>query len=139
MKSILRNRLSRGWLILTAAFALHIIDEATTGFLPFYNDLVLTLRENLGFFPMPTFEFAVWIGLLISGLIVCILLTPLIARAKGAFKIPIAIFAVIMTLNGCGHIGGSIYFGRILPGFSSSFLLIPGGIYLLAALFKTGR
>lgn len=45
------------WLALTVAFALHIFDEATTGFLDVYNPTVTILRQRWSWFPMPTFQF----------------------------------------------------------------------------------
>lgn len=64
---MLNNRNVLAWLLLVTALALHVFDEATTGFLPLYNEVVLGLRERLGFFPMPTFTFPGWIGGLVSG------------------------------------------------------------------------
>ena len=42
--------------MMTTAIAVHVFDEAMTGFLPFYNSSVAALRERLGFFPAPTFS-----------------------------------------------------------------------------------
>jgi hypothetical protein len=42
------------------ALAIHVTDEALTGFLAVYNPTVLALRAKLPFFPMPTFEFREW-------------------------------------------------------------------------------
>jgi hypothetical protein len=133
------DRKSTAWLLLTTALAVHVIEEAVNGFLPFYNDLVLSIRESLGFFPMPTFSFAVWIGGLILLVLICYVITPLVGRARGYYRIPIVIFGVIMIVNGCWHIIGSVYFARLLPGFWSSFLLIPGAIYLIMALYGHDR
>jgi len=47
------------------AFALHISDEATTGFLGVYNPTVSMLRAGGDWFPMPTFEFREWLVWLI--------------------------------------------------------------------------
>jgi hypothetical protein len=48
----------RAWFLLTAALALHVLDEATTGFLHLYNPTVTAMRARWGWFPMPTFEFS---------------------------------------------------------------------------------
>ena len=48
------------WLWLVVALALHVIDEASTGFLDVYNPTVRALRERFGWFPMPEFRFDVW-------------------------------------------------------------------------------
>lgn len=139
MKSVLENRIIRAWLILATAFLIHVIDEATTGFLPLYNHTVLLIREKIGFFPMPIFTIPLWIGLLGSAIVICYMLTPLVGRARRKFRIPIGLFAVIMTLNGCWHTIGSIFVGRILPGFWSSFLLILAGVYMILVLYRNGN
>src|SRR5262245_55745948 len=64
---LLRHGLA--WLGLCAAFALHVTDEALTGFLSVYNPTVLAIRETFPNFPMPIFTFRVWLVGLI-GLIV---------------------------------------------------------------------
>lgn len=42
------------WLSMVSAVGIHVFDEAMTGFLPFYNELVIELRTRLGFFPAPS-------------------------------------------------------------------------------------
>src|ERR1700734_1413615 len=53
------------WFALCVAFALHIFDEATTGFLAVYNPTVTALRESWGWFPMPILGFREWLLMLI--------------------------------------------------------------------------
>jgi hypothetical protein len=47
----------RPWFALTIAFALHMVDEAATGFLNVYNPTVTAMRARFSWFPMPTFGF----------------------------------------------------------------------------------
>ena len=54
------TRVRTAWLGLVVALALHVIDEASTGFLDVYNPTVRALHERLGWFPMPEFRFDVW-------------------------------------------------------------------------------
>jgi len=54
--------LARAWILLCLGLGLHVFDEATTGFLKIYNPTVIALRERLGWWPMPTFEFGSWLG-----------------------------------------------------------------------------
>ena len=56
----------RAWILLCLALALHVFDEARTGFLDVYNPTVLAMRERLGWWPMPTFSFGVWLAGLIG-------------------------------------------------------------------------
>jgi hypothetical protein len=68
------------WFALTVAFALHVVDEAATGFLAVYNPTVTILRSRWGWFPMPTFEFREWLVGLILAVVICFALTPLAAK-----------------------------------------------------------
>jgi hypothetical protein len=45
------------WVGLVAGLALHVGDEASTGFLDVYNPTIRAVREQLGWFPMPEFRF----------------------------------------------------------------------------------
>jgi hypothetical protein len=116
---------------LCVALGLHVVDEALTDFLSFYNPLVERLRERLGFWPMPTFEFTTWI----TGLVMAVagLLALSVFAFRGArWMRPLAyFFGVLMLANGVGHAAGSVYFGRLLPGVYSSPLLLLASIYLL--------
>jgi hypothetical protein len=135
------------WLALCVAFALHILDEATTGFLAVYNPTVTILRSRWNWFPMPTFEFREWLFILIlsCGLLFC--LTPVAARGMPGLR-PVAwFFAVIMLLNGLGHtlftiLGhtvASVTFPRPAPGFYSSPLLLVASLWLMFRLRRTAR
>ena len=91
------------WLALCVAFALHILDEASTGFLAVYNPTVTILHQRWNWFPMPAFQFREWLaGLVLAcGLLFC--LTPVAARGMRGLR-PVAwIFALIMFFNGLGH------------------------------------
>jgi hypothetical protein len=47
---------------ITGALAVHVINEALTDLLDFYNPLVLSIRSQIGWFRMPTFTFAAWMA-----------------------------------------------------------------------------
>jgi hypothetical protein len=137
-----RHGFGWGWVILCVALALHILDEATTGFLAVYNPTVLAVRQRWGWFPMPTFEFREWL----SGLIVvCLILAALsvFAFSNAKWLRPLAyVFAMVMLLNGIGHTLATVFgqtvasvqFQRPAPGFYSSPLMIGASIYLLRRL-----
>ena len=136
-----------GWLALTVAFALHVFDEAVTGFLNIYNPTVIALRERWRWFPMPTFQFREWLVGLIVAVIVCFALTPLAARGVRWFR-PLAWFAVVIQFsNAMGHTIGTIVghtvamvtFPRPAPGFYSSPFLFIGSIWLMRDLWKTRK
>jgi len=135
----------RPWFALTVAFALHVFDEATTGFLDVYNPTVIAMRARYAWFPMPTFGFRVWLVALIAGVAVCFGLTPVAARGARWLR-PLAWFyALIMFFNGVGHTVFSIFgrtvasvtFARPAPGFYSSPFLFFGSVWLILRLWKT--
>ena len=122
------------WLALCVAFAVHVVDEAATGFLDVYNPAVERIRESYPFIPLPTFTVPVWLGLLTFVVAVLTALSPLAFRGRWGM-IPVAYsFAVIMLLNGVGHIAASAYLREWMSGVYSSPLLLAGSIYLLVQL-----
>src|SRR5215472_4168503 len=130
----------RAWVALTVAFALHVVEEVSTGFLNVYNPTVAVLRERWNWFPMPVFEYRQWLVGLIIAVAVCSTFTPLAARNARWLR-PLAwIYALIMLFNGCGHtivtiLGhtvAAIAVSRPAPGFYSSPLLLIGSVWLMA-------
>jgi hypothetical protein len=135
------------WFALCVAFALHILDESTTGFLAVYNPTITILSSRWSWFPMPTFGFRAWLATLIvaCGLLFC--LTPVAARGMRGLR-PLAwLYAVLMFLNGLGHtlftiLGhtvASVTFPRPAPGFYSSPLLLAASLWLMVRLRHTAR
>ena len=125
------HRFGWSWLALAVALTLHVADEATNEFLSFYNPLVLSVRAKFALFPMSTFTYDCWV----SGLIIFVLM--LFALCFQAFERkrwlvwPAILLGAMMTLNGLGHIAGSIYCGRLLPGVYSAPLLLIASPWLL--------
>ena len=134
------TRVRNAWLGLVAALALHVVDEASTGFLGVYNPTVRALRLRMGWFPMPEFRFDVWIAGLAALVLALVLLTPLVDRGRHAMRIATTAFAGFMVLNGAAHILGTVAgrtvatvrFERPMPGFWSSPLLIAAAVLFLA-------
>lgn len=123
-------RHARAWMLLVATLAIHVADEALTDFLAFYNPLVLRIRAEWPWFPMPTFAFAPWLAGLILLVIVLALLTPAVRRGERGTVLGAWIFATIMFLNGVGHLGVSAYFGRWISGATTAPLLLAASVYL---------
>jgi hypothetical protein len=133
------------WFALTVAFALHVFDEATTGFLGVYNPTVTILRSRWGWFPMPTFAFHEWLVDLSVAVVFCFALTPLAAQGVRWMRRLAWLYAVIHLLNAMGHTLGtilghtvaSVTFPRPAPGFYSSPLLFIASIWLMVRLRRT--
>jgi hypothetical protein len=138
-------RLGFAWIGLALALGLHVVDEATTGFLAVYNTTVIEARSRWSWFPMPTFAFNDWLFGLTAFVILLLTLSPLAFRNARGIR-PVAYFlSAVMLLNAVGHtlatIAGrtfaSIRFQRPAPGFYSSPVLVVASVYLLVQLRRT--
>ena len=120
------------WILLTLALAVHVTDEALTGFLSVYNPTVLAIREQIPWLPLPVFTFRVWLTLLILGIIALLVMSRWVLRGSRWTIYASYPFALMIGLaNGCGHIAGSLYRRAWMPGVYSSPLLLAASIYLL--------
>jgi hypothetical protein len=129
----------RAWTGLAAALALHVVDEALTDFLSVYNPAVRTIRERVTWLPLPTFSFAEWISGLVLLIAVLFAMTPLAFRGV-RWMLAIAIpFSALMIANGLGHIAGSLYMGRLMPGVYSSPILIAASSFALVCALRVLR
>ncbi len=138
-----RNHLNRrwgwAWVLLTLALAVHVLDEAVTDFLPFYNSLVTTLRRSYAWVPLPTFEFSVWLGGLIIAVVSLLALAPLVFAGRPAMRTVSYLFAIVMVVNALGHAGASVYLSEFAPGVYSSPLLFGAAVYLLHWTRRSAR
>jgi len=136
------------WVMMWIALAIHVTDEALNGFLPVYNATVLALRAELGFWPMPVFEFKTWLLGLSIGILVLALLSPLAfrnVRLLRPFFLFVAVVAGVLNATGhtvatiLGHTVSTVRFERPAPGFYSSPLLAIVSIYALLQLWRTRK
>jgi Protein of unknown function with HXXEE motif len=124
------SRHARAWWVLVGALAIHVTDEALTDFLGFYNPMVLSIRSRVPWFPMPTFTFRIWLAGLVAVVLVLALLGGAIRRGAPGTSMASWALAAIMFLNGLGHLSGSLYFARWLPGSTSAPILVMGSVWL---------
>ncbi len=123
------------WVSLALAVALHVTDEALTGFLPLYNSVVQSLREPFSWIPLPTFSFPVWITGLAIGVLILLGLSPLVFAGSRLLR-PVSYFlGILMVANAFGHIGASIYWGKLAPGVYSSPVLLVAALALLITTY----
>ncbi len=125
------SRFGWAWLALALTLALHVTDEALTGFLSVYNPAVKTLRAHLPFLPLPTFTFGVWLAGLVLG--ICVLLALSVPAFRGARGMALLAYplGILMFANGVVHITGTVYMRRLMPGVYSAPLLLVTSAYLL--------
>ena len=106
-------------------------DEALTGFLPFYNSLVESLRERYAWLPAPTFSFGTWLGGLILLIVVLFALTPLALRGSRFLLVLSYLLGVLMVANATAHVVASSWLGEFAPGVYSSPVLFIAALALL--------
>jgi Protein of unknown function with HXXEE motif len=137
LQIVWRNRWALAWAVLTAAFALHVLDEATHDFLAWYNPSALALRARLGGLPFPpTFTFSVWLTGLCIAVALMAALTPLIRPGKRWPVVAAYIYAAIHIGNALGHITVSAAGRWLAPGVLSSPVLLAAAFWLL---YETAR
>ncbi len=133
------------WIFLSAAFAVHTLDEAVTGFLGVYNPTVIALRQRWPWLPMPTLGSREFLVALTVAVLLCFAFTVFAVQGKHWMRILAGVVAVIQILNALGHTLGTITghtvarvtFPRPAPGFYSSPLLFGAAIWVLARLWRT--
>ncbi len=141
MTSPFGSAVAVAWVLLALAIALHVADEAVTGFLPVWNSTVAVIRTRVPWLwlPLPVFSFRVWLGGLIVGVVAMLAVTPLVAAGVPWTRIAAWILAVMMIGNALGHFLGTIFgrtveplrFRRPMPGFYSSPFLLAAAIFLI--------
>ncbi len=142
------HRVGMAWLFVWIALALHVTDEAITGFLGVYNPTVLALREKVGWWPMPTFTFDMWLAALMTAIGILAALTPFAVRNAAWLRPILYLCAIVLCLgNACTHglatiLGqtvSTVHFARPAPGFYSSPVVLFAGIYALVQLRRTRK
>ena len=128
---IFKNRDATAWILMISAMGIHVLDEALTDFIDFYNSLVQELRDGLGFFPAPIIPYGAWLGGLIAVVIAGFALTPLVDRGRGFFWILTIAMGMNMIAKASGIMLGSLLFGRLLPGFWSSPFLLAAALFVV--------
>jgi hypothetical protein len=123
----------QAWLLLVGSVALHVVDEALTDFLDFYNPLVRRIRSEIPWFPMPTFTTGIWLAGLAIFVLILASLAPGVRHGGTAIRLLSWVLGVVMLLNGVGHLVGSLYFQRWLPGATTAPLLLATSVLLMRA------
>lgn len=130
-------RWARSWACLAAALGLHVVDEALNGFLPMYNSVIESLRETYGWVPFPTFTFPVWLGGLITLVVLLFALTPLVLHGNPWMRGLSYFLGVLMIANALGHISISVWLREFAPGVYSSPVLLVAAIALLVTALQS--
>jgi len=116
---------------LCGALAIHVADEALTGFLELYNPTVRAVREQYPLLPLPTFTFETWLSLLIFAVAMLIASSFFVWKGRWAMRPISYAFAGFMLLNGFLHIVVSLYMREFVSGVYSSPLLLAASVALI--------
>jgi hypothetical protein len=120
------------WITFAVAVALHVVDEANHDFLATYNPNALAIRRRLHIPFPPVFTFRVWLGGLILGVCLLLVLSPLAFHGAPWIRIVALPLAILVGIgNACLHIGGSLLYRRWMAGILSSPALLIAGTWLL--------
>jgi hypothetical protein len=122
------------WLLLCGALTIHVVDEALTDFLSVYNPTVRAIRARFPFVPLPTFTFRVWLGGLVTAIVLLLLLTPAAFGGAPELRPWAYLFGIVMVGNGLLHLAGSLRMRRAMPGAYSAPLILAAGVYLLTSV-----
>jgi len=126
-----RRRHWLAWIALCGALAIHVADEALTGFLDRYNPIFRETREQYPLLQLPIFTFDVWLSLLIFAVVTLSASSYFVWKGRWAMRPISHVFAVFMLVNGLLHIAHSIYMRELMPGVYSSPLLLAASIALI--------
>lgn len=122
------------WIAFAVAVALHVADEAAHDFLATYNPNALAIRRRLHIPFPPVFTYGTWLGGLIAGIALLLLLSPAAFHGASWIRIVALPLAVLVGLgNALLHLIGSLLYRRPLAGLLSSPALLLAGSWLLWA------
>ncbi len=127
------------WLAVNLALALHVLDEATSNFLTWYNPRALQIRRALGGIPFPpTFTFWPWLLGLLVAVVVLLALTPLAYAGTAWLRSFAYVVGAVQTGNGLLHLVAAAVARRRVPGLWSAPILLATAIWLLVSIVRAG-
>ena len=120
------------WIAFALAVAVHVADEARHDFLATYNPNALAIQRRLHLRFPPVFSFRAWLGWLIGGIVLLLLLSPFAFHGVRWIRFIALFLAVLVGIgNSLLHFVSSIMYRRPMAGVLSSPLLLAAGIWLL--------
>ena len=124
----------RVWLVLCLALAVHVVDEALSGFVPQANNLLRGIAREFQLSGAPQLSFAGWLVVVSVAVLLLLMLTGSVSRRASMTRLFPHAVAWVLLANGLGHIAVSVSVGRMMAGVLSSPLLLLVSIWALARL-----
>jgi hypothetical protein len=115
------------------------LDAATCGYDMPKGEFEPYLKSCFDWIPLPAFNFRVWITGLSYGVPALLGLSPLVFAGSRLFRIVAYFLGVLMVANAIGHIGASLYWGKLVPDIYSSPILLVAALALLIMTYTTRR
>lgn len=128
------NGIGAAWLAAAIALGLHVVDEAATDFLAWYNPVAARIRARIHIPFPPSFTFWPWLIGLSMVTAILLALTSLAFTNERAIIGPAVFVGIIHIFNGLLHTVAAIRFRRRVPGLTTAPLLIVTGVWLLLAV-----
>ena len=136
-RAVATLQFGRAWIGLAGALAFHMTDESLTDFFSVYNSAVLAIRERFPVLKAADIYISWILGLSAAYALVRAGASSLsglaVARTSGDAV------SVLMIGNALGHIGSSVFMGRLMPGVYSSPVLLVAALFTLAVPDESGR
>lgn len=132
------RRWGHAWVGLVLSLALHVADEALTGFLPIYNEVVTSIRQSNPWFPMPTFTFEGWLSGLTAAIMTLLALSPLFFKGHLWLRPLAYALSVILAANAVAHTAVSVNWGMFAPGVYSSPVMFIAAVVLFVTTRRVG-
>jgi hypothetical protein len=124
---------------MAGGLAVHVADEASTGFLALWNPTVASLRDRFNWLPLPTFRYGEWLGGLVVLIIVLLAVSVLVFRGVRQMRPLSYALASVMMLNGLGHIAASVRLNTPVPGVYSAPPLLATAVFLFVSARRYGQ
>jgi hypothetical protein len=130
------NGLGRPWLALCLSLALHVAEEAYTGFLPAYGEATRAVGDLFPYVSSPSLAVAVSMWMSVVFVATLTVLVPLAYKGVAWMRPATVGVALVALANVSGHAGGSLFAGHAIPGVYTTPLLAIVGVYALAAAWR---
>ncbi len=124
------------WIGLCFALTIHLVDEVAGIFLSVYDPDTRVWCDRLPFLQQPNFTFEVWLTGIVMIIIILFSLTFFAFLGLSWMRVLSFPVAILMVVNGLGHLAGTLTRGQAIPGIYSVPLLLAAAFYLLLCTHK---
>jgi hypothetical protein len=113
-----------------------VVDEVAGIFLFVYDSEARAWCDRLPFLHQPDFTFEVWLTGIVMIIIVLFSLSFFAFIGLSWMRVLSFPVAILMIINGLGHLAGALVRGQMIPGTYSTPFLLASACYLLLRTHK---